>query len=504
MSKTEKAQYTHQRDSEQGDAQKNVAKQISGQRESTVNMINIAIGAGVLSFPYAFELGGYVWTMLTIALTAVLASWTLVVLMRACNFYDADSYQSLIRKAGGVKLEVFAVLWMIGLQFGACTAYLIIIFDTMNPIMEYWGGTSSNLTERDFIIAMFACFLIFPLCCLRSLKALAPASVIAVFCVAFASLAIVIRGIQTISTDGLAEGCCDLVDYKEEGFDCDAVIDTKTECGCCHDANESGDRVRAFGSGVDYVSPIGIVVFALLSHIQAPSVFAELKDPQTGARAGDETNVPLLQLPDGSTPADDLQQSKLRREELMTKVVIHSMAVVVVFYVVVGGFGYFQFGRDVESNVLSSYGSNDNYINVARICICCLVSLSYPILHFVARSMIHDLTSPADQQGAEMSNAKHFGLTIIYVALTIVLAIQLTDLGIVVDFIGSTAGVLAMFVLPGLILMVPNGPYSTGPKSHPDSYFPEEKNLHFWKGVALMVGGVVVIVISLLDIFEVI
>jgi amino acid permease len=402
-------------------------------------------------------------------------------------------------------------LWMVAFSFGACTAYLIIIFDTMNPIMEFWGGASSYLTGRKFIISMFACFLVFPLCCLHSLKALAPASAFAVFCVAFASLAIVIRGIDTISNDGLAEGCCDLVDYVGVDTDCDAVIENQIECGCCHDKNESGQRVRAFGSGTDFTSPIGIVVFALLSHIQAPSVFAELKDPQTRARAGDETNVPILQLPPhgSSIPADnhleqEQEQGKLRREELMTKVIIHAMAVVVVFYLVVGGFGYFQFGRDVESNVLSSYGSDDNYINVARICICCLVSLSYPVLHFVARSMINDLTSPADQRGKEMSNAKHFGLTVIYVALTIVLAIELEDLGVVVDFIGSTAGVLAMFVLPGFILIVPNGPYSTGPKSHPDSYFPEEKNGFFWGGIALMFGGIVVIVISLLDIFEVI
>jgi amino acid permease len=500
------------RDSETGtDAR---SKQIAGQTESTVNMINIAIGAGVLSFPFGFQLGGYVWTLVMIACTAALACYTLVILMRGCNFYDADSYQSLIRKAGGVKMEIFAVLWMIALQFGACTAYLIIIFDTMNPVIEYWGGASSDLTSREFIIPMFACVFIFPLCCLRSLKALAPASMVAVFCVSFASFTIVYRGFETLVEKGVGEGCCDLQDYPDDaasGQDCDWIEDNKNECGCCHDESLGDERVNAFGKGVDFISPIGIVVFALLSHIQAPSVFAELADPLHGDKGSSDkgdtlssTGVPLLQHPDGSTPSDEYEQSKLRREALMKKIIATAMSVITTFYVVVGGFGYFQFGEDVQSNVLNSYGNDDNFVNVARLCICCLVSVSYPILHYVARSMIDDLTSSAENQGTEMSNLKHFGLTISFVGLTIVLAINLDDLGIVVDIIGSTAGVLAMFVLPGYILMVPNGPYSTGARSADDDIFPVEKNGHFYAGVALQVGGLVVMIISLLDTFDVI
>ena len=127
--------------------------------------------------------------------------------------------------------------------------------------------------------------------------------------------------------------------------------------------------------------------------------------------------------PGGKTPNDHIEQSKLRREAVMHKIIHNAMAFVVLFYVT---------------------------------CMCCLVSVSYPILQFVARSMIHDLTSSKDDHGSEMSNVKHFGLTICYVSLTIVLSINITDLGIVIDFIGSTAGILAAFILPGYILMVPN------------------------------------------------
>ena len=46
--------------------------------------------------------------------------------------------------------------------------------------------------------------------------------------------------------------------------------------------------------------------------------------------------------------------------------------------------------------------------------------------------MIHYLTSSKDDHDSEMSNMKRFGLTICYVSLTIVLSINITDLGIVI------------------------------------------------------------------------
>jgi hypothetical protein len=320
---------------------------------------------------------------------------------------------------------------------------------------------------------MFAAFIILPLCLLRSLKALAPASLVAVGCVAFASFTIVYRGIETIANEGYAEGCCELQTEgapwadrfeDEDGFDCDAVEDDfATECGCCHDNSLGDERVNAFGRGTDFLAPIGIVVFALNNTIQCPSVFAEIKDPLQDKEGG----VPLLQ------GEEDKEGSKKRREGLMRESIFIAMTIIASFYVVVGAFGYFQFGEDVKSNVLVSYGQNDNFVNVARLCIACLVSTSYPVLQFVGRSMIHDITSPMEKKGSVMPLWKHIGLTLLWVGGTVILSITLDDLGVVVDFIGSTAGVLAMFICPGFLLMVPNGPYAEEPS--PEGTILQEK-----------------------------
>jgi hypothetical protein len=57
------------------------------------------------------------------------------------------------------------------------------------------------------------------------------------------------------------------------------------------------------------------------------------------------------------------------------KVIYCSMTLIVTFYVTVGFFGYLQFGMDIQGNVLNSFGITDNLINVARVCICCLVCI---------------------------------------------------------------------------------------------------------------------------------
>jgi amino acid permease len=394
----------------------------------------------------------------------------------------------------------------------------------MNPVIVYWSGASSNLTQRQFIIPMAGCFVIYPLCLLRSLKALAPASAVAVFCVSFASLAIVVRGVQTLINSGIAEGCCELQDksawIEEFGWNCEDVENNISSCGCCHDNAVGDERIAAFGVGIDFLRPIGIVVFALLTHIQTPSLYAELKDPGLDAKphvspsclgsipgaplndsSGTTCHVPLLN--DKISVEEEqytISSCDLRRELLMRQVIFIAMSAVATFYVTVGSFGYFQFGEDVKSNVLNSYGSDDNFINVARVCICCLVSLTYPVLQVVARSMMHELTSSgkANEKGGnmEMPLWKHVLLTTCYVSLTIVLGIEIEDLGIVIGALGSIAGVLAMFLFPGFLLVAPNGPYQLKV-----DMAVRGRNGHYYAGAALIFSGIIIIFLSLLDLF---
>jgi len=290
---------------------------------------------------------------------------------------------------------------------------------------------------------------------------------------------------------------------------CDDLMNHIASCGCCRDAEEP--VVSAFGSGMNFVTPVGIIIFALMSHIQAPAIFAELEDPASDSVDEDIAEYFLVTSPrssfiGSSFDGHEAERSKQRREESFRSIICVATSVVAFFYAAVGIFGYIQFGAGVQSNILNSYGeTDDTMIIIARLCICCLVSLSYPILQLVSRSMIYDLVDivmPSRPSGApkissvDMPLWTHLVLTTMFVGSTIALALQFDDLGAVLSLIGATAGVLAMFMVPGYLLVAPGGPYSVK-EAAGGTYIKKRARVYTYAGMALALGGFAVMVIAL-------
>ena len=63
---------------------------------STFNLANCAIGAGVLSMPFAVSELGVALAALVLPTVAVVVVFTLKVLLRASDVYGAVSYQELV------------------------------------------------------------------------------------------------------------------------------------------------------------------------------------------------------------------------------------------------------------------------------------------------------------------------------------------------------------------------------------------------------------------------
>jgi amino acid permease len=434
------------------DAERNLLKQIANRADSIVNMVNLQIGAGVLALPYAFnnDWGGW-WTLILIGVTTILSVISNHILVVSCHFYDADSYQSLIRKAGGVHMEVFAVLWMIGIQFGACVVYLVAIFD---------------LAGKPGIV----CLAIFPLCFVRSLKSLAPASLCGIVCAVIMTCIMIYKSIAVIMSSKGVFGECNL----------DSMSDTPNP-----------------------VAPVGLIVFAFANHVSTPSLFAELKDPHSHEHRefllqhenADVIEVGAL-LQYENVDVIEVGAGKSRRKAAMKNVVYVATLVVATLYVAIGVSGYLVFGICVDkSNVLNSFDEDDGLIVVAKICMCCLLSVSFPIVQLVAKSMIHSLTSPAEELGMEMSAFKHVGITIFFVASTSIMANFVEELAVAVSFIGATGGILSMFALPAYLIMVQNGPYASAQWSGPckvDSV-----------GIGLLLSALLLMILSVLDTFQI-
>jgi amino acid permease len=88
-------------------------------------LCNSAVGAGVLSLPFAFRCSGLVGGLLLCLLVAFAESFSLYVLSKFAERYSAPSYGSLVRRALGRKTASSLSAIMLLYLAGSCIAYLV-------------------------------------------------------------------------------------------------------------------------------------------------------------------------------------------------------------------------------------------------------------------------------------------------------------------------------------------------------------------------------------------
>ena len=149
------------------------------------------------------------------------------------------------------------------------------------------------------------------------------------------------------------------------------------------------------------------------------------------------------------------------RRATMERVVAIAILMCLVGYILVGEFAYLTH-PDVQSNMLNSYGMSDPWILAASASMGLSAVGSYPINHFSSRAALDDMLSAALGWRAAapgMAPARrHVSQTMVFLALTTAVSLQVTDLGVVFQLVGSTAGVLVIFLVPALLLLQPAPP----------------------------------------------
>lgn len=92
---------------------------------TALTLCNTAIGAGVLGIPYAFACAGLVGTLLLFAAVAISEGFSLYVLAKFAERYDAPSYGVLVRRALGRRPSAALSCLMVLYLWGASVAYLV-------------------------------------------------------------------------------------------------------------------------------------------------------------------------------------------------------------------------------------------------------------------------------------------------------------------------------------------------------------------------------------------
>eukprot|EP00879_Flechtneria_rotunda_P015774 GHRR01016496.1.p1 GENE.GHRR01016496.1~~GHRR01016496.1.p1 ORF type:complete len:334 (+),score=80.43 GHRR01016496.1:326-1327(+) len=166
---------------------------------SVFTLCNSAIGAGVLSLPYAFQCAGLVGCLLLCLLVSGLEAFTLYVLAKYAERYDARSYGTLVRRALGRKTAAgFAGVLLVYL-WGSCIAYLVIVADTFTSLSALHFGPDAWFSQRHMVLLAVG-VLVLLLCFPRDLQALERLSLAAVLGFLYTATAVVIRGVQAVAS----------------------------------------------------------------------------------------------------------------------------------------------------------------------------------------------------------------------------------------------------------------------------------------------------------------
>ncbi|KAG0565939.1 hypothetical protein M758_7G024100 [Ceratodon purpureus] len=386
---------------------------------SIFNLCNAVVGAGVLSFPFAFRQSGIYGGLFYTGLIWLIEVGALCILVRAAENNRSRSYQELVASTLGPRLAVLTSATILLFVLGAMISFLIITGDVFQPIFAGWFGNDSALSDRRFVITVFAVVVVLPLSLKRSLRELKWTSTISVIMLTYLTVALSTLGVAHLVDDGISH------------------------------------KIKYFSGGMPAFIAIDIVVFSFQSHIQVIPIFAELAENPwpfigSGRKPLEER---LLPVPEGLNIGRPLTRVRSIRLRRMDGIILISMTICFVGYCLVGEFGYILF-PDVESDVLKSFGSDNSFMNVARIGMCLVALACYPLQCYPARSILDDAIKHVfHRPGNESSRSRHILLTLLIFISTLVTALLITDLGTVFTIVGATGGVMVIFVIPGLLLV---------------------------------------------------
>lgn len=113
-------------------------------------------------------------------------------------------------------------------------------------------------------------------------------------------------------------------------------------------------------------------------------------------------------------------------------------------------FGYLTFRGHVTSNLLNDYSETDKVVQAARLIYVLTMALTYPISFYVSRHVIYAVIyrGPEYKSEKDCSFLTHLGVTLPLYAVSVLIVMFVTNLGVVMSLTGSIAAVFLAFLLP--------------------------------------------------------
>lgn len=161
-------------------------------------LINTAVGGGILSLPFAFGRAGWAGGLIILFSVAAVEIFTLYVLSRWAEATSAASYGELVHRVLGPLASVLLALTLLLYLFGSGVAYLVIIGDTVTPVLERVTGGAGWVT-RTGVISAVGTLVILPLCLPTTLSAVSAISTVNFVAFLMVIGAVLVRSAQSVA-----------------------------------------------------------------------------------------------------------------------------------------------------------------------------------------------------------------------------------------------------------------------------------------------------------------
>jgi amino acid permease len=361
---------------------------------TTFNIAKSIVGAGVLSLPSGVAFFSSSPTALVPAsvlcvIMGIVAAYTFSSIGRACEQHKATSFQEVWQKSVDPKTAWLLSSGITAQCFLASLAYAIIIGDSFSSIAASFNLPAVFAARNNIIIA-FSTLVLFPLCSLGSLSALAPFSLLGLVGILYTAVFMAIRFFDKSYAPG----------------------------GVFYQTLTAAAR-PVFSAKPYTLNHLVLVLVSMLStsfvaHFLAPKFYAELKD----------TSMPRFNAVVGA-----------------------AYAFSIVMFMFMMAVGFVTFGGASSGFILNNYAGSDGLASLARLAIGGALVTSFPFTFSALRDGVMELFKWTPEQRSRSSLPVTGGLFAVLTGLAIVLK----DVGFVVSLSGALFGSAIMFIVPAIM-----------------------------------------------------
>ncbi|KAG9392335.1 Amino acid transporter transmembrane [Carpediemonas membranifera] len=463
---------------------------------SIFNIANTILGAGTVTLPYAFKSAGIFMGLVLIIASYLVMLFSMRILVRACHRLAPRvySYRGLAIKCFGGWAGPVIEIMIACLTTGFLIAYTIIIGDYVSALAEDYLPFASFLHSPFVIRVLMLTFVIFPLCCLKSMRLLSFTSGIAVACVLFTSVFVAFSFLFSLGQGNAAVLKNDVTWFK---FDLSAFMAIslystafaahftlpsiyqelkKKELSLLSPAETPAlESPGAQLGALRFIKPDEPTVVRRVTKEDYPEVTAEegRSSSDTSEHVSYERNnsielgskSPLGRSRANSTselnPAARSRRQKMRRIiksgsdkdwRRMWSSLFLGLSICMLVYCVVGICGYLEFGDSgTKDNILMSFDSGNVARDMAIAAMSAVIMFSLPLVHFATRqSTLNAIWCVVRRKPYSFGWPSHIICAICWLAVCLAVATVLPSVSIVFNVMFSVFGTLVYFFMPGL------------------------------------------------------